>query len=239
MPQKFLTMKRLAVIFIFSLALGINAQTKKELVSHFRAYYKQMRLQGDARGVIDALTHLNILAPNKAQKDTLAYLYANSSQYLQAINVLGAEKNTSDSDLALQVKAVSLKSLNQPQLAVQHYELLYQRSPNTFIAYELADLNLQIGKVAEAETHIKYGLANAKEEDMLPFYESNPPYQIPIKAAFIYLNGLFHYNKDKTNIDAAIKYLDEAITIAPNFTLAKQIREALLNQKQQGATKKQ
>lgn len=233
-------MKRVLLILIFFTAAFAHAQTQSALLSHYKAYYKQMRLQGDVRGAINALTHLNILAPSQAQKDTLAYLYANSGQYLQAVNVLGAEKNPSDSDLALRIKAISLKSLNQPQLAVQHYELLYQRSPGAHIAYELADLNLQIGKTAEAEKYIKYGLTRVKEEDVITFYESNPPYQVPLKAAFTYLNGLLQYNQDKTRINDAIKSIDESITLAPNFTLAKQIREALLNQKQQQeATKKQ
>lgn len=234
-------MKR--IVFILALSLGwfTNAQTKNELLAHYKAYYKQMRAQRDVRGMINALTHLHILAPNKAQKDTLAYFYAQSGQYLQAVNVLGTEKNTSDSELALKVKAVSLKSLNEPQLAIQHYEVLYQRSPDVYIAYELAYLNLQIeGKAAESEKYITYGLANVKDDNMLSFYESSPPYQVPLKAAFTYLNGMLQYNKDKSNIDAAIKSINDAINLAPNFTLAKQIREALLNQKQQGVgTKKQ
>ena len=231
-------MKRIVLISIFSFGLLAHAQTKSGLLAHYKDYYKQMRSQGDVRGAINALTHINILSPDKAQKDTLAYLYANSGQYLQAVNVLGAEKNASDSDLAVRIKAISLKSLNQPQLAVQHYEVLYKRSPGAHVAYELADLNLQIGKTAEAEKHIKYGLANAKDEDNISFYESNPPYQVPLKAAFTYLNGLLQYNKDKTKIDDAIKSINDAINMSPGFTLAKQIREALLNQKQQQETTK-
>jgi len=228
-------MKRIVLLLLLSFGLSATAQIKNELVNHYKDYYKQMRAQGDVRGAINALTHLNILAPAKAQKDTLAYLYANSGQYLQAVNVLGTEKNATDSELAIKIKAVSLKSLNQPQLAVQHYETLYKRKPDVYVAYELADLNLQIGKTAEAEKHIKYGLANAKDDNMQSFYESNPPYQVPLKAAFTYLNGLLQYNKDKTNIDGAIKSINDAINLAPGFTLATQIREALLNQKQQGA----
>lgn len=228
------------IVWILFLGVGLlgNAQNKNELLKHYKAYYKQMRSQGDVRGAIEALTHLNVLAPNQPQKDTLAYLYANSGQYLQAINVLGADKNTTDSNMALEIKAVSLKSLNQPQLAVQHYEILHQRTPSVYTAYELADLNLQIGKTDVIDTYIKYGMANAKEDDMFRFYESNPPYQVPIKAAFTYLSGLLEYNKDKTRIDASLKYINEAINTAPNFTLAKQIREVLLNQKQQGAEDK-
>lgn len=231
-------MKKILFLLVFAFGLFANAQTKSELLAHYEAYYKQMRLQEDVRGVINALTHLSVLAPNKAQKDTLAYFYAQSRQYFQAVKVLGTQKNASDSDLALRVKAISLKSLNEPQLAIQHYEALYQRKPDVYIAYELAYLNLQLEeKTAEAEKYIKYGLANVKDDNMFSFYESNPPYQVPLKAAFTYLNGMLQYNKDKSNIDVAIRSITDAINMAPNFTLAKQIREALLNQKQQGVPK--
>ena len=222
------------------LATGGYAQSNPQLVTHYEAFYKQMKEQGDVRGVIDALTHLNILSPDQARKDTLAYFYANSKQYIQALNVLGTEKDTEASDLAVEVKAISLKSLNQPQLAVQQFDIMFGRNPDVYLAYELADLNLQIGKSVEAKTYINYGLENTKDEQMLPFYEANPPYQVPLKAAFKYQEGLYLYNENKANMDEAIRLIDEAIVMAPNFNMAKQIKEILLKQKQaQAETTKQ
>lgn len=225
-------MKKLVFVVLVLVTIQVTAQNQSELKTHYEAYYKQMRMQGDIRGAINALTHLNILAPSQATKDTLAYLYANSSQYRQAINVLGPKQNTSDSNLALQVKAVSFKSLNQPQLAIENYKILYSRNPNSHLAYELADLNLQVGNAEESKTYIDFGLNNLTDKDVMSYYETNPPYQVPLKAAFLYLKGLYQYNQDQKNIDVAVATMDEAIALAPNFVLAKQIKEALLRQKE-------
>lgn len=230
-------MKKIVLsLFAGFILMGAAAQTNSDLKKHYEAYYKQMKMQGDVRGAINALTHLNVLSPNQARTDTLAYLYANSGQNIQALKLLGTEKDTKASDLAVDVKAAALKAADQPQLAVQQYDILFGRNPNVYIAYELTDLNLQIGKTVEAKTYIDYGLANAKDDEMLPFYQSNPPYQVPLKAAFLYQKGLYQYNKDKTQIDVAVATIDEAIALAPNFNLAKQIKEILLKQKE-GANK--
>lgn len=222
----------ICTLLLTFLSAGSYAQNTKELKTHYQAFYEQMKQQGDVRGVIDALTHLNVIEPEQARKDTLAYYYANLKQYAQAINVLGTEKDANASDLAVEVKAIALKQLNQPQLAVMQFDILFSRNPDVYLAYELTDLNLQIGKTVEARSYINYGLENAKDEQMLPFYQANPPYQVPLKAAFKYQEGLLHYNEDKANLEEALKYIDEAITMAPNFNLAKQIREILLTQNQ-------
>ena len=108
-------MKRFLLLIILLGSFATQAQTKSELISHYEAFYKEMRLQGDVNGVINALTHLNVLAPTVERRDTLAYVYANNNQHLQALNTLrNIEKNEEDSDIAVQVKAVSLKALNQP-----------------------------------------------------------------------------------------------------------------------------
>ncbi|MGS2761693.1 tetratricopeptide repeat protein [Sinomicrobium sp. M5D2P9] len=222
-------MKKIIILAVFASFFAANGQS--DLKKHYNAFYKQMRTQGDIRGAINALTHLYVIEPSDARKDTLAFLYANSGQYMQAINLLGTEKDVSASDMAVDVKAISLKSLDQPQLAVQQYDILFERKPDAFLAYELADLNLQIGKIEEAKKHIAYGLENVKDDMKVPFYESKPPYEVPLKAALTYEKGLLTYNEDKTKIDEALKLIDEAISLAPNFNLAKQIRQALSNQK--------
>ncbi|MCM5661995.1 hypothetical protein [Galbibacter mesophilus] len=225
-------MKKTTFVFLLLCASTVFSQSKKELTEHYQAFYEQMKIQGDVRGVINALTHLNVLEPNQKRTDTLAYFYSNSGQHVQAVNLLGTEKDTKASNLAVEVKARALKALNQPQLAVQQFDIMFSRQPDIYVAYDLVDLNLQIGKIVEAQTYINYGLENAQEKDMLPFYEANPPYQVPLKAAFKYQEGLLKYNENKANVDQAINLIDEAIVMAPNFKLAKQIRELLLNQKE-------
>ncbi len=218
--------KLLFVLMIASGFLGM-AQTKTELQKHYEAFYAEMRLQGDVDGVINALTHLNVLSPSKERKDTLAYIYANDNQHLQALNTIGIEKNEDDSDLAVQVKAISLKALNQPKRALEQFEALFKRVPNPYLAYELADLKIQTGDNPGAMENINYGIANTKDDMKYAFYERQEPYEVPLKAAFIHLRGLVEYNMDKSKIDVAMASINEALKIDSNFNLASLSKQAL------------
>ena len=126
-------MKHLTTALLLSFGLTATAQTNN-LKEHYQAFYKEMRQQGDVDGVINALTHLNVLSPSKERKDTLAYVYANNNQHLQALNTIGIEKDAADSDMAVQVKAISLKALNQPKRALEQFEELFKRKPNQYLA---------------------------------------------------------------------------------------------------------
>jgi tetratricopeptide (TPR) repeat protein len=224
-------MKKILFILLAGLSLNGLAQTEETLLKHYEAYYNQMRSQGDVRGVINALTHLNVLQPSTERRDTLAYVYSNNNQHMQALNTVGIELNPEDSDLALQVKAVSLKSLNQPRRALEQFQLMYERAPNPYIAYEIADLKIQIGDSPGALSNIEYGIANSKDDMKYAFYERQQPYEVPLKAAFIHLKGLAQYNIDKSNIDQAIASFDEALKMAPNFNLASLSKQALESRK--------
>ena len=225
-------MKKILVLTMLFVGINGIAQTQNSLLEHYKAFYKEMRLQGDVEGVINAMTHLNVLAPSKERKDTLAFVYMNNNQHMQALNTIGIEKNESDSDLAVQVKAVSLKSLNQPKRALEHFEVLFNRTPSPYLAYELADLKILVGDSNGAKENIEYGLANAKDDMKYAFYERQQPYEVPLKAAFYHLNGLVTYNIDKNNIDGAIAQIDEALKLDPNFNLASLSKQALESRKE-------
>ncbi|TDT46609.1 hypothetical protein CLV90_0664 [Maribacter spongiicola] len=234
-------MKKSVLIVVAAVLLSGSygySQTKSELLKHYEAFYDQMRLQGDVDGVINALTHLNILSPSEQRNDTLAYIYANDNQHLQALNIIGIEKLDSDSNLAIQVKAVSLKAMNQPKRALEQFEALYLRDPNAYLAYELADLKVQTGDNAGAMKHVEYGILNATDDMKYAFYERQQPYEVPLKAAFIHVKALIQYNMDKSNIDQAIATLDEALAIDPNFNLASLSKQALTSRKESPEEKK-
>jgi hypothetical protein len=226
-------MKKIVVFVLLISGVTLNAQSNTDLVKHFEAYYAQMKAQGDVQGIINAMTHLNLLAPSVARKDTLAYIYMSEGKYVQALNTIGYERVLDDSDIAVEVKAVSLKAVKQPELAIGLFDEMFKRNPNALIAYELAELNLQTQKYAEAEKHITYGLANAKDDMKKAFYETQTPYEVSLKSAFMYLNALSVYNKDrKANIDAAVDILDAALKASPNFNLIQLTKTELLRQKQ-------
>jgi len=225
-------MNKLVGLLVFVFALQINAQDNSTLLKHYQAYYKQMQTQGDVQGVINALTHLNVLSPNQGRLDTLAVLYMNDNKHIQALNTIGIEKNENDSNMAVEVKAISLKAVNQPARAIEHFEVLFKRMPSAMIAYELADLKTQINDDLGATLHITYGIANSKADVMRTFYEMQTPYQVPIKAAFLYLKGLIKFKENnELNINAAVAILDEALQVAPNFNLAQISKDALLARK--------
>lgn len=226
-------MKRFLMLALLAGFFQVSAQSNPDLIKHYEAFYKQMKAQGDMQGIINAMTHLNVLSPSVARQDTLAYIYMSEGKHVQALNTIGIEKNVGDSDIAIEVKALSLKSVKRPALAIGHFEELFKRNPNALIAYELAELSLQTQKLDEASKHIAYGIANAKDDMTKVFYETQQPYQVSLKAAFMYLNALVVYNQDaKANIDKAVDILDETLKMAPNFNLIQITKNELLRQKQ-------
>lgn len=226
-------MKKVIVLVGLVFGMTMGAQSNSDLIKHFEAYYKQMQKQGDVQGIISGLTHLNVLSPSMERVDTLAYIYMREGQYVQALNTIGVEKKMDDSDMALEVKAISLKAVKRPELALWFFQEIFKRDPNAHLAYELAELNLQTQQVEEADKNIAYGLANATDDMKKAFYETQQPYEVSLKSAFMYLQALSLYNKDrKANIDAAVDILDAAFKQSPNFNLIQITKNELLRQKQ-------
>ncbi|REG89181.1 hypothetical protein [Winogradskyella sediminis] len=229
-------MKTITTAILMLCSVAVFAQTNTELKKHYEAYYKQMKKQGDKQGVINAMTHLDVLEPSVARKDTLAYIYLSEGQYMQALNTIGVEKNPTDSDMNVEVKALALKNLNQIEMALEHFEVLYKRNPNVYLAYEMAEMKIQTKDLVGARLNIDYAMANVTEDMKRAFYEQQQPYETSMKAALMYLKGLLTFTENKeTNMDAALKFMNDALAIDPNFNLAKISREALEAQKAQRA----
>ena len=225
-------MKNIITTLALLISFSAFTQSNEELLSHYKKYYKQMQSQADIQGVINALTHLNVLEESQARKDTLASLYMNEGKHVQALNTIGIDKNESDSDLAVQVKAISLKAINYIDESLIHYEELFKRKPNPFIAYELAEMKIRTGDLSGATRNITFGIANSDGDIVRNYYETQQPYSVPMKAAFVYLKGLVKINEDReNNIDASINIMNEALAIAPNFNMAKISIDALTAQK--------
>ena len=93
-------------------------------------------------------------------------------------------------------------------------------------------LKIQIDDIIGANTNITYGIANSSDEMMKPYYETQTPYQVPIKAGFLYLKAIAKFRENpETNHDAAVVILDEALSVAPEFNLATLAKNAISNQK--------
>ena len=222
-------MKKILCLVVLMASMSMTAQTNTELLKHFEGYYKQMKSQGDVQGVINAMTHLNVLQPSQKRLDTLAYIYVSEGRNLEALNTVGIDNNATDSDISTEVKALALKALNQPQRALVFYEVMFKKTPNTYLAYEIADLKTQTQDLAGANASIGYGLANVKPEMKKAFYETQQPYEVSMKGALTYLKALVLFNMNKIdNVDQAIGLLDEAIAMDANFNLAQISKNALV-----------
>ncbi|WP_033960225.1 hypothetical protein [Psychroserpens jangbogonensis] len=221
-------MKKILCLVVIMASMSMTAQTKTELLKHFEGYYKQMKNQGDVQGVINAMTHLNVLQPSQQRLDTLAYIYVSEGRNLEALNTIGIDNNATDSNISTEVKALALKALNQPQRAVIFYEVLFQKEPNSYLAYEIADLKTQTQDLAGAKASVDYGLANVKDEMKKAFYETQQPYDVSMKGALTYLKAIVLFNMNKIdNLDQAIGLLDEALVMDANFNLAQISKDAL------------
>lgn len=233
-------MKTITIAFLMLFSVSMFGQTNTELKKHYEAYYKQMKKQGDVQGIINAMTHLEVLEPSVARRDTLAYIYLSERQYMQALNTIGVEKSDTDSDINVEVKALALKNLNQPKMALEHFEVLFSRDPNVYLAYEMADMKIQINDLVGAKLNIDYGLANVTDDMKRAYYERQQPYETSMKAALLYLKGLLKFNENQqANTDAALQLFNDALAIDPNFNMAKISREALEAQKAAAAAKKE
>ncbi|MGB3607459.1 MAG: hypothetical protein WA775_02770 [Psychroserpens sp.] len=225
-------MKKLVLLLTVITTLSATAQTKSELLKHFESYYVEMKGQGDVQGVINAMTHLNVIKPDQKRMDTLAYIYVSEGRNLEALNTIGIDKVATDSDLNTEVKAIALKGVNQPERALVFYEELFKRDSNAYLAYEIADLKLQLQDLAGAKASIDFGLTNVKPDMKRGFYETQRPYEVSLKAALTYLKSLVLFNMNPTdNLDKAITMLDEAIAMDANFNLAKLSKDALVAKK--------
>ena len=223
-------MKKFILVVIVMSSLSITAQTKTELQKHFEKYYQQMKKQGDVQGVINAMTHLDVLKPSQARKDTLAYIYVSEGRNMEALNTIGIEKSATDSDLNTEIKAIALNALGERQRALEFYTILYKKQPSATLAYELADLMLQTGDLAGAQEKVEYGLANVTDEMRRTYYEQQQPYQTSLRAGLLYLKAIVTYSQDKdANQEIAIATLNRALAIDPNFNMARISKEALLS----------
>jgi len=128
--------------------------------------------------------------------------------------------------LALEIAAVSFDQIGLKDKALENYESLYLRKDRVFTLYKIASLQYELKRFKESKTSADI-ILNKKGVDTLNVYFNLDKKQeeVPLTAAVYNLKGLIASGQ-KNNEEAA-KFYQQALSIAPEFSIARNNLEAL------------
>ena len=179
-----------------------------------------------ARGALYKLIELD---PNDISLlDSLAFLYFEYRQYAStALVCKEILEKLPKHPPALEMSAIAFENLGLGDQAIQNYESLYLIQNNPVILYKITYLQYQVKRYSEFENNAKTLIEDENTAELKVFFtgENNEQQEIPMRAALFNFRGLVA--KENGNMEDATKYIDEALTIAPDFYLAKLSKQSL------------
>jgi tetratricopeptide (TPR) repeat protein len=214
------------LVFWFLIAIGTaNAQKNKEITTDYdKIVYKNALKYNDAYTAINSI-HAIIAkeGENSVYKDTLAILYYKTNNFASSYLVSEELLTKKANDLTLlEINAVSLQNLGDNKKAITVYEKLFGLSKNQYHGYQLAMLQKNLKRLAEAQNTIEQTILceDLKEAQLQMSAGKDQVQNVPLKAALYNLKGLIAFElKDN---ETATKAFEEALVIFPEFALAKQ-----------------
>ena len=187
----------------------------------------------------------NIIAiegPQSTWRDSLLTIYFQSGNYLSS-HLLATEllSERSKDDRLLEISANCLAQLGAFKESIAAYEILYPRTKRVDHAYELANLQYQIKRLAEAEGTLTQLLASEISDSLRVAYPTPQGGRqvVGFKAAAYNLKGMVAF--DLKQIPEATAYFKKALELNPDFEMAKQNASAILvanNQTKASGTEK-
>ncbi|WP_395067301.1 hypothetical protein [Flavobacterium sp.] len=220
---------QLLLLLTFGLSLAQKNKTNETLFETDKQIYKNALKYNDANTAIISIH--NIIAKegeNTTYKDSLAILYYKTNNFVSSYFVTKEllEKKPKDLQL-LEINAISLQNIGDSKKAVTAYETLFALSKNQYHGYQLATIQFNLKRFGEAQTTIQQTLScqEIKEAQVQIPVDKDQTQNVPLKAALSNLQGLVAYElKDNAY---AKKSFENALTILPEFILAKQNIAAL------------
>ncbi|MFK7750258.1 MAG: tetratricopeptide repeat protein [Kordia sp.] len=209
--------------------LTLNDLKQNQLNSQKNIVAQALRYN-DMQTAINSIHHIIATeGANSTYKDTLVIAYYSAGRYVSS-HLLAKEllqTKPSNTEL-LEINAISLQQLGDTKQAITAYESLFRLTNNMAHGYQLAQLQFNIQRFAEAKTTIAQTLNCAPVENAyiaLPV-DKTKNQKVVLKAAVYNLQGLIHFNlNDKATAVSAFK---KALEIMPEFALAKQNNNALV-----------
>lgn len=197
-----------------------TVDSKQADIDLHKKIYSQAMQYGDLGVAINTVYTILALGGEASYKDTLAYLYFNAGNNVQAILVADdilAEKPNSVT--MLEITAISQQNLGLAKEALANYEKLYGLSPDIYHLYSIATLQYSLKRFGECGNTIDQIIRS--EDNVKPIKITNnngQSQEVPIKAACLNMLGVMALELKQT--DVAMKSFQEALKIAPDFALA-------------------
>ena len=208
-------------------AQGQDAKESAAYQQHKQAYQLGIKY-ADITVTRNALYNLIALDPNDASLlDSLAYMYYEYQQYTSCLLVcLDILKKNPDNIPALEMSAVAYDNLGLKDKALTSYESIYLRNNSVFTLYRIAILQLDLGRHTESMTNVNILLEKPEtKESKVSINTEQGSRQISLEAAVYNLKGLIE--ADQGNKESARSSYQQALTLEPDFAMAKSNLEEL------------
>jgi tetratricopeptide (TPR) repeat protein len=217
------------ILVLISFISGYSQNKNTEAIQFEKQILKSAQNIGDPSVAINSMYRLIALeGENSTYKDTLAYIYfearQNSQSYMMAAEVLKRDPNNIN---MIEIQGVSLQSLGAYTKAVEIYKELFSKTKNNYHGYNLANLEFTLKKYDDALKTIEEAekLNDTGSYKVTFLINQTHEQNVDLLAAISYLKGLIAI--ELKNVDLAKTSLTKAVTIQPDFVLAKEKLDGL------------
>jgi tetratricopeptide (TPR) repeat protein len=222
------TLLILALLFAGYSNLFAQDVKESEAYKQQKTVYDLASKYADGSIARNSLYNLVAMDPNDASLlDSLAYMYYEYQQFTSCLLVcIDIIKRNPDHLAALEMSAVSYEKLGLKDKALTSYESIYLRNSSIYTLYRIAILQLELGRQGESLTNANILLEKEEtKEAKVSISTEQGPGQISLEAAVYNLKGLIE--SDQGNKEAARASYQQALSIEPEFALAKNNLEEL------------
>jgi len=193
--------------------------------------YKRSRQLGDLITATQALHTMLVLKPERFDlNDSLCLIYLGRGLFQQSKKVSEEILERNSGNLPVrEVLAQSLENLGAYNEALAAYEILYKETEKLLYLYKVAAFQYLLKRYGECDAslrQIELSPEAPAEKVVLNYPNENPNFQkVPILAAAMNIRGVIAMDMNKPT--EAGQYFDQALTMMPDFIMAKKNKERL------------
>jgi tetratricopeptide (TPR) repeat protein len=194
------------------------------MVEHFLRKYATAVRWNDYEIAKSALYDLIVQNPgNDSLIYTLAYHYYDNQQFASSLLICQDLLNRQPKNLYyLEMAATAAETMGAMERSLQYYESLYLLTNNVTTLYRIANIQYTLKRFGESATNADILLTKPEADTIKLIFNDAQGEQkeYAMKVAIMNLKGMIAL--DQNDKPAAKKHFTDALTIAPDFVLAKQ-----------------